>query len=102
MSVESFNAFMAKVEEDQQLRDKLRAAGGDVGLPVQALAEFAGRHGYSFTAEDVTGELSDAQLEGVAGGMGRMITGPTRFDYDKISPTLSVKSMDSGLMFKLT
>ena len=41
MSNESFDAFMAKVKEDAALRDKLRAAGGDDGLSVQALAEFA-------------------------------------------------------------
>lgn len=77
MSNESFKAFMTKVVEDPGLREQLRAAGGDAGVSAQALADFAKGHGYSFTAEDVTGELSDKDLEGVAGGILIGLSQPT-------------------------
>lgn len=85
MSGEAFKAFVAKVAEDQGLRDKLRAAGGDVGMSAQALADFAKGNGYTFTAEDVTGELSDRQLEGVAGGILIGLNQPAL--GDKLSPS---------------
>lgn len=98
MSNESFDAFMAKVKEDAALRDKLRAAGGDDGLSVQALAEFASGQGYSFTAADVTGEMSDAQLGAVAGGL---TTSPLLFD--KIAPVLSFYKLGgTDYLIKLT
>lgn len=84
MSNESFKAFMARVNEDEGLREKLRAAGGDDGLSLQALAEFAGAHGHAFSVEDVTSELSDAQLGAVAGGL---TTAPLLFG--KASPHLT-------------
>lgn len=100
MSSDSFKAFMAKVEADQGLREQLRAAAGDTGLPVQALAEFAKGHGYAFTAEDVTGELSDTQLEGVAGGILIGLNQPLL--GDKLSPTFSFMRSGSDYMIKLT
>ncbi len=99
MSSESFKAFMAKVDGDQALREKLRTAGGDAGVSAQALAEFAKGHGYSFTAEDVTGELSDADLQGVAGGILIGMNQPLAFG-DKLSPTFSVLRAGSDFIFK--
>jgi predicted ribosomally synthesized peptide with nif11-like leader len=99
MSSESFKAFMTKVTADQGLREKLRAAGGDAGVSAQALADFAKGQGYSFTAEDVTGELSDTDLEGVAGGILIGLNQPLAFG-DKLSPTFSVLRSGSDFVFK--
>lgn len=90
MSSESFQAFVQKVTDDPGLREQLRAAGGDDGLSLQALAEFAKHHGFEFAASDVTGELSDAQLGGVAGGI--LIGLNQSLTMYKLSPTLSVTS----------
>jgi predicted ribosomally synthesized peptide with nif11-like leader len=98
MSSESFAAFVARLDEDKALREQLRAAGGDQGLRVEALADFAKAHGYEFTADDVTGELSEKQLEAVAGGLARTFSVSTTFD--KVSPVLSVSYLN-GYLFKI-
>jgi predicted ribosomally synthesized peptide with nif11-like leader len=67
MSSESFLMFVAKLENDAGLRQELRAAGDEAGMPADAVIAFAARKGYEFTAEDI-GALSDQQLDAVAGG----------------------------------
>ena len=69
MSNESFKKFMAKVQNDQGLKQELRAAGGAAGMPVEAVVAFAAGKGYEFKVEDVSSELSDQQLNSVAGGI---------------------------------
>ena len=57
-------AFIAKVQADTSLQEQLKAEGAD---PV-AIAKAAG---FSITTEDLNSHrqnLSDAELEGVAGG----------------------------------
>lgn len=71
MSTESFKAFAARLREDPGLQDEVRSASGDEGISVETLAALAEGYGFHFTVEDVSNELSDAQLEGVAGGLGR-------------------------------
>jgi len=68
MSNESFKTFLAKVQKDEGLRSELRAAGGEAGMPVEAVVAFAAGKGYDFKVEDVSSELSDTQLDSVAGG----------------------------------
>jgi predicted ribosomally synthesized peptide with nif11-like leader len=98
MSNESFKAFMTKVAADPGLREQLRAAGGDTGVSAQALADFAKGQGFSFTVADVTDELSDTDLEGVAGGILIGLDQPTL--THKLSPTYSVLRSGSDLIFK--
>lgn len=101
MSSESFKAFMAKVTQEPELRQKLRAAGGDAGLSVEALSAFASGMGYAFTAEDVTGELSEKQLEGVAGGLARGLARMNTYDWHKLTGVSSYQAPSGGdLMFK--
>ena len=69
MSNESFKKFMEKVQNDQALRQELRAAGGEAGMPVEAVIAFAAGKGYEFKVEEVSSELSDRQLNSVAGGI---------------------------------
>ena len=71
MSEQQLNAFLEKVKGDTTLQEKLNGAA-DSG----AVVEIAKEAGFSITAEDIqsmqsaTVELSDAELEGAAGGMG--------------------------------
>ena len=67
MSEEQLKAFLEKVKGDTSLQEKLN---GDA----DAVMEIAKEAGFSITAEDIqlmrsaTGEVSDEELEGAAGG----------------------------------
>ena len=64
MSEEQLKAFLEKVKGDTSLQEKLKAEGAD---PV-AIAKEAG---FMISTDDITNtqyELSDEELEGVAGG----------------------------------
>ncbi len=69
MSRESFEAFVSKLQQDESLQKEFRE---QLGAPESASAEdlqkFAASKGYQFKVEDVTGQLSDKQLDAVAGG----------------------------------
>ena len=64
MSQEQLKAFIAKVQADPSLQEQLKAEGADV----VAIAKAAG---FSITTEELythIQNLSDDELEGVAGG----------------------------------
>ena len=66
MSEEQLKAFIAKVQGDTSLQEQLKAAADSDA--VLAIAKDAG---FSISADDLTmaqSELSDEELEGVAGG----------------------------------
>ena len=66
MSEEQLKAFIAKVQDDTSLQEKLKAAAD-----ADAVAAIAKEAGFSVSAEDLTkaqSELSDEELEGAAGG----------------------------------
>ena len=67
MSEEQLKAFIAKVQADTSLQEQLKAEGADV----VAIAKAAG---FSITTEDLNSHirqnLTDDELEGVAGGVG--------------------------------
>jgi predicted ribosomally synthesized peptide with nif11-like leader len=75
MSVEAVDAFFAKMAEDEALQDAYSSA---VDRATRAAAvELAAEHGLEFTAEELgtamesqMAELSDEQLDAVAGGLG--------------------------------
>ena len=62
MSLEQLKAFLAKAKDDQSISDKLKAA-----KTPENIVEIAKEHGHEFTADKIT-ELSEGELEGVAGG----------------------------------
>jgi len=68
MSEDQFKAFIAKAQADTSLQKKLKAAAD--ANTVVAIAKAAG---FSITADDLPevseAELSDEELEGVAGGV---------------------------------
>ena len=62
MSEEQLKAFIEKVKGDTSLQEKLKAAKSP-----EDVVGIAKEHGYEFTAEKI-GQLSEEELEGVAGG----------------------------------
>ena len=67
MSEEQLKAFLEKVKADTSLQEKLKAEGADA---VVAIAKEAG---FSISADDLKkaqSEISEEELEGVAGGGG--------------------------------
>ena len=77
MSEEQLKAFIAKVQADASLQEQLRTEGADV----VAIAKAAG---FSITTEDLNSHrqnLTDDELEGVAGGGSNMCCAEhTKFD----------------------
>ena len=71
MSVEQLKAFVEKVKSDTSLQDKVKAAASP-----EAAIEVAKAAGFSITLEDISSmqseteeeDLSDEELEGMAGG----------------------------------
>ena len=66
MSEEQLKAFLEKVQGDTSLQEKLKAAAD-----ANAVSAIAKEAGFSISADDLTNaqsELSDQELEGVAGG----------------------------------
>ena len=66
MSEEQLKAFLEKLQGDTRLQEKLKAA-----TDANAVAEIAKEAGFSISADDLKkaqSELSDEELEGVAGG----------------------------------
>ena len=78
MSEEQLKTFLEKVKADTSLQEKLKAAGSN-----EAAIEIAKVAGFAITAEDIqsmqskSGELSDEELEGAAGGQRPWTERPT-------------------------
>ena len=73
MSEEQRKAFLEKVKAETNLQEKLKAAAD-----TDAVAAIAKEAGFSISADDINkaqSELSEEELEGVAGGIiGSLIT----------------------------
>ena len=68
MSEEQLKAFLEKVKADAGLQEKLKAAGD-----TDAVLAIAKEAGFSISADDLKSaqfEISEEELEGVAGGTG--------------------------------
>ena len=68
MSEEQLKAFLEKVKTDASLQEKLKAAADN-----DAVAAIAKDAGFSISADDLKkaqSEISEEELEGVAGGAG--------------------------------
>ena len=64
MSEEQLRAFIAKAKDDTSIQEQLKAAK----TPEEVIG-IAKEHGHEFTQEHMN-QLSDEELEGVAGGAG--------------------------------
>jgi predicted ribosomally synthesized peptide with nif11-like leader len=62
MSLEQLKAFLSKAKGDSNLQEKLKAAKSH-----DDVVTMAKEHGHEFGTEHIS-ELSDEELEGVAGG----------------------------------
>ena len=72
MSEEQLKSFLEKVKADTSLQEKLKAAGDD-----DAVLAIAKEAGFMISADDLKNaqsEISEEELEGVAGGGGRRPT----------------------------
>ena len=71
MSRTDFARFTADLNADEAFQDAFRDRFGDKGseIPARELIAFAGERGYTFSLEDASDELSDTELEEVAGGV---------------------------------
>lgn len=81
MSMEQASAFLDKVEQDPELKNKLTSLGK--GAKMEDVLDVAASSGYNISKEDLVaagktraeqalsnmGELSDSELEQVAGGV---------------------------------
>ena len=63
MAEEQLKAFLEKVKADTSLQEKLKAAKSP-----EVVVGIAKEHGHEFATEHMT-QLSDEELEGVAGGV---------------------------------
>ena len=62
MSPEQLKAFLAKVNEDSSLQEKLKVAKSP-----EDVVSIAKEHGHDFALEHIN-QLTDKELEGVSGG----------------------------------
>ena len=68
MSEEQLKAFIAKAKDDQSIQDKLKAA-----KTPEDVVGIAKEHSHEFTVDKIA-ELSEEELEGVAGGSKGFLT----------------------------
>lgn len=108
MSAEGVNQFLQKVTEDAQLQEELAAALQSPNR-LDAVTQLGKRHGFEFTADEIkqefesresefvarqesmeqAGELSDEELEAVAGGAASAIVSATVQITSQVLPVLT-------------
>jgi len=71
MSRTDFAKFTAHLNADEDFQSAFYDRFGDSGseIPAGKLIAFASEHGYTFSLDDASDELSEAELEEVAGGL---------------------------------
>ena len=72
MSKENLDQFIQQISDSEELQTRI----GDE-MDAETLIALGAEHGCDFTADDLTAgaELSDEELDGVAGGSGFLILG---------------------------
>ena len=76
MSKEQLKAFLEKVKGDTSLQDRLKAAKSQ-----DDVVSIAKEHGHDFGTEHII-QLSEEELEGVAGGASPSNPGPLRVNIE--------------------
>ena len=69
MSSQSFKEFMARLQNDEGLKQELQAVGSKTSKPLEDVIAFAAINGYEITAEDIGEELTARELNAVTGGV---------------------------------
>jgi predicted ribosomally synthesized peptide with nif11-like leader len=90
MSKESLDQFIQKVTDSEELQARI---GGE--MDADSLIALGAEHGFEFSAGDLAAgaELSDEELDGVAGGisMTRPSTNLLEYDIDQgVAPTTKI------------
>jgi predicted ribosomally synthesized peptide with nif11-like leader len=121
MSAESAKAFLDKLNREPTLRAELGKASGatasPVTLPLKQLVELAARQGFTFSSEEIVqayaelgprnesgvlqsearSELTDEQLQSVAGGATVVPTDSVSLNYAKITFSYAEQTTDGSL-----
>ena len=87
MSRRSFEAFMSTLQKDESMQKELREHLGDPaqGVNAEGLNQFAASKGYDFKVEEIQSELSEKQLDTVAGGL---LSSSLSYSTVKLEPSL--------------
>ena len=95
MSEEQLKAFLEKVKADTSLQEKLKAAAD-----ANAVTAIAKEAGFNVSADDLTkaqSELSDQELEGVAGGLKYCLATSTKYWTDtEYNPLTNINPATHG------
>ena len=85
MSKENLDQFIQKVTDDEQLQARI---GEDIDI--DSLIALGTEHGFEFTAEDLAAnvELSDEELDGVAGGAVSIDTKAAQSGFETVKGAL--------------
>ena len=70
MSKENLEQFIQQISDSEELQTRI----GDE-IDAESLIALGAEHGCEFTAEDLHAELSDDELDGVAGGLAQTAEG---------------------------
>jgi len=96
MSKENLDQFFQKVTDSEELQARVGEE-----IDAESLIALGAEHGCEFTAEDLAAdvELSDEELDGVAGGLGIDTTPPNAFSLRRNKfgkPVLGPSIIDSS------
>ena len=83
MSQESLEQFLEKVAQSEELQSTIGEE-----IDVESLIALGAKHGFEFTAENLAAnaELSDEELDGVAGGLAQTAEGGLKAFKLKFTP----------------
>ena len=91
MANRMFEDFVDQLTASGQLQDELYELADDDGVVgMDEVADFARGHGFEFSAEELTDELDDDQLDAIAGG--------GTLSYPKVEIGLSSTRLDASFI----
>ena len=105
MSQRAIIDFAKKLNNDQKLQEEWKERFGDLEaeVPADDLLAFAQEKGFEFSREEAREELSDAELEGVAGGTSftSSTTYSYQLNYDYTADTFTLMEWSGGDDFQI-
>jgi len=98
MSKENLEQFIQQISDSEELQTRI----GDE-IDTESLIALGAEHGCEFTAEDLHAELSDEELDGVAGGVTVGWFGNQGWQWHhtecELTPTLNSSTSNSSTSF---
>ena len=94
MSQDALARFLGQLNSDDALWSALEEKFGDLdkGVPADQVMAFAASRGYEFDVTDISDEISEDALEGVAGGLS-LSTGDfttMKYNFEEVKVTYSI------------